>query len=55
MEFKCEICDLVLASKNFYEQHIVGQKHLKKLKIKETNDLLKCKVCNIQSTSEVIP
>ena len=53
-EYKCEICNLVLGSKLIYDHHIVGQKHIKKHKIKEKNDSLKCNICTVQSTNEVI-
>lgn len=53
-EYKCDICNLVLGSKLIYDHHIVGQKHIKKLKVKEKNDSLKCNICNVQSTNEVI-
>lgn len=55
--FKCDVCNLVLLSKPIYDQHVSGQKHLKRLKSIESSEKagtsLKCEVCNIDVMNQV--
>jgi hypothetical protein len=50
----CEICNVECSSESTYKQHILGQKHLKKLKISQmetSKDAFKCHVCLLDFVS----
>lgn len=55
--YRCDVCNLALISKLTYEQHITGQKHLKKVKMNSlSNDStvsFRCDVCDMEMPNKV--